>query len=178
MKYNRESRNKPLHLWSVDFSIRVPIKFNEENTVFLNKWLWDSRFSSVQFSCSAMSAFLQPYGLKHTRIPCPPPAPGAYSNSCPSSWWCQPTISFSAVPFSSGLQSFPASGSFPVSWFFISGDQSIRTSASASVFPMNIQDWFSLGWTGWISLKSKGLSRVFSSATVQKHQFFGAQLSL
>ena len=125
MKYNRESRNKPLHLWSVDFSIRVPIKFNEENTVFLNKWLWDSRFSSVQFSCSAMSAFLQPYGLKHTRIPCPPPAPGACSNSCPSSWWWQPTISFSAVPFSSGLQSFPASGSFPVSWFFISGGQNI-----------------------------------------------------
>ena len=104
--------------------------------------------------------------------------PGAYSNSCPSSWWCHPTISSSVIPFSSCLQSFPASGSFPKSQFFTLGGQSIRVSASASVLPLNIQDWFPLGWTGWISLLSKGLSRVFSNTTVQKHQFFGAQFSL
>ena len=105
------------------------------------------------------------------------PTPWACSSSCPSSWWCYPTISSSAVPFSC-LQSFPVSGSFPMSQFFVSGGQSIGTSASASVLPMNIQDWFPLGWTGWISLQSKGLSRVFSNTTVQKHQFFSAQLSL
>ena len=99
-------------------------------------------------------------------------------NSCSLSWWCHPTISSSVVPFSSLLQSFPASGSFPMSQFFTSSGQSIGVSASASVLPMNIQDWFPLGWTGWISLQSKGLSRVFSNITVQKHQFFGTQLSL
>ena len=101
-----------------------------------------------------------------------------YSNSCPLNQWCHPTISSSVVPFSSRLQSFPASGSFQMSYLFASGGQSIRVSALASVIPMNIQDWFPLGWTGWISLRSKGLSRVFSNTTVQKHQFFGAQLSL
>ena len=111
-----------------------------------------------------------------TRPPCLSPTPGAHSNSCPLSRWCHPTISSSVVPFSSRLQSFPASGSFPMSPFFTSGVQSIGASASTSVLPMNIQDWFPLGWTGWISLQSKGLSRVFS--TVQKHQFFGSQLSL
>ena len=125
-----------------------------------------------------MSDSLQPHGLQHARPPCPSPTPGVYSNSCPSSRWYHPTISSSVIPFSSHLQSLPASGSFPMSWFFASGGQSIRASASASVLPVNIQRWFPLGWTGWISLQSKGLSRVFSNTTVQKHQFFGTQLSL
>ena len=102
-----------------------------------------------------MSNFLWPHGLQHSRAPCPSPAPGVYPNPCPSSWWCHPTISSSVVPFSSCLQSFPASGSFPMSQLFGSGGQSIRVSASSSVLPMNIQDWFPLGWTGWISLQSK-----------------------
>ena len=136
------------------------------------------RFSSIHFSCLFMSDFLQPHGLQHARLPYPSPNPGVYPNSCPSSWWCHATISSSVVPFSSCLQSFPASGFFPVSQFFASGGQSIGASASASVLPMNIQDWFPLGWTGWISLQSKRLSRVFSNTTVQKHQLFSAQLSL
>ena len=129
-----------------------------------------------QFSPSVMSNSLQLHGLQHARLPCPSPTPGAYSNSCPSSQWCHPTISSSVVPFSSCLQFFPASGSFPMSQFFASGGQSIGVSASASVLPMNIPGWFPLGLTGWISLQSKGLSRVFSSTTVWKHQFFGSQL--
>ena len=134
--------------------------------------------SSVQFSSVAVASESSwPHGWKHARLPCPSPTPRAYSNSCPLNRWCHPTISFSVVPFSSHLQSFPASGSFPMSRFFTSGGQSIGVSASASVLPMNIQDWFPLGWTGWISLQSKGLSRVFSNTTVQKHQFFGIQLS-
>ena len=118
-----------------------------------------------------MSSSLRPHGLHHTRLPCPSPTPGVHPNSCPSRRWCHPTISSSVVPFSSRLQSFPASRSFPMSQFFTSGGQSIGVSASASVLPMNIQDWFPLGWTGWISLLSKRLSRVFSNTTVQKHQF-------
>ena len=133
---------------------------------------------SVQFSRSVMSDSLQPHGLQHARPPCPSLTPGVYSNSCPLSWWCHPTISSSVIPFSSHLQSFPALGSFPMSQFFASGDQSIGVLASASVLPMNIQDWFPLGLTDLISLLSKGLSRVFSNTTVQKHQFFGTQLSL
>ena len=133
---------------------------------------------SVRFSHSFVSNSFQPHGLQHTRPPCLSPTPRVYSNSCPLSWWCHPTISSSVVPFSSCLQSFPASGSFPVSQFFTSGAQSIGFSASASVLPMNIQDWFPLGLTGWISLQSKGLSRAFSNTTVQKHQFFSAQISL
>ena len=125
-----------------------------------------------------MSNSLEPHGLQHTRPPCPSPTPRVYSNSCPLSRWCHPTISSSVVPFSSHLQSCPASGSFKMSQFFTSGGQSIGVSASASVLPMNIQDWFLLGWTGWISLQFKGLSRVFFNTTVQKHQFFGTQLSL
>ena len=139
-----------------------------------------STFSSVQFICSVMSNSLQPQGLQHTRPPCPSPTPGAYSNSCPLSRWCHPTISSSVIPFSSWLQSTPASGSFPVSQFFESGGQSIGVSASASVLSMNIQDWFTLRWTSWISLQSKGFSRVFSNITVQKHQysaFYIVQLS-
>ena len=134
-------------------------------------WL---NFLTVQFSCSVVSDSLQPHGLQHTRPPFSSPIPRASSNSCPLSQWCHPTVSSSVVPFSSHLQSFPASRSFPMSQFFTSGGRSIRVSASASVLPMNIQDWFPLGWTGWISLRSKGLLRVFSSTTVQKHQFFGA----
>ena len=133
--------------------------------------------SSVQFSLSVMSDSLWPHGLQHTRPPCPSPTPGVYSNSCPSHRWCHPTISSSVIPFSSCLQSFPASGSFQMSQFFTSGGQSVGVSASTSLLPMNIQDWFPLGWTGWISLQSKGLSRVFSNTTVQKHQFVGAQPS-
>jgi len=133
--------------------------------------------TQVQFYRSAVSDSLWPHGLQHARPPCPSPTPGVYSNSCPLSRWCHPTISSSVIPFSSRLQSFPASGSFPMSQFFTSGGKSIRVSALASVFPMNIQDWFPLGGTGWI-LQSKKLSRVFSNITVQKCPFFGAQLSL
>ena len=135
-------------------------------------------WSSVQFSRSVVSDSLQPHEPQHARPSCPSPTPRVYWNSCPLSRWCHPTISSSVIPFSSRPQSFPASGSFPMSQLFTSGGQRTRVSASASVFPMNIQDWFSLGWTGWISLQSKGLSRVFSNTTVQKHQFFGTQLSL
>ena len=134
--------------------------------------------SSVQLSHSVMSKSLRPHGLQHTRPPCLSPTPGVYSNSYPLSWWCHPTISSSVIPFSSRLQSFPASGCFPVSQLFTSGGHSIEVSASTVVLTMNIQDWFPLGWTGLISLQSKGPSRVFSNTTVQRHQFFGAQLSL
>ena len=134
------------------------------------------QFSSVE-SLSYVDS-LQPHGLQHARLPCPSPTPGACSNLCPLSQWCHSTISSTVVPFSSCLKSFPASGSFPMSWLFALGGQSTGVSASASVLPMNIQDWFSLGWTGWISLQSKGLSRAFSNTTVQNHQFFTAQLSL
>ena len=135
------------------------------------------RFSSVQFS-SVVSDSLRPHESQHARPPCPSPTPGVYSNSCPLSWWCHPTISSSVIPFSSCLQSFSASGSFPMHQFFASGGLTIGVSSSASILLMNIQDWFPLGWTGWISLQSKELSRVFSNTTVQKHQFFFAQLSL
>ena len=134
--------------------------------------------SSVQFSHSVVSDSLQPHEPQHAMPPCPSPTPGAYPNLCPLSQWCHPTISSSVVTFSSCLQSFSASGSFQMSQFFASDGQSIGVSASTSVLPMNTQDWSPLGWTGWISLQSKGLSRVFSNTTVQKHQFFGAQLSL
>ena len=120
----------------------------------------DVQFSSVEISCSVVSNSSQPHGPQHTRPPCPSPTPGVYSNSSPWSWWCHLTISSSVVPFSSCLQSFPASGSFPMSQLFTSGGQSIGVSASTSVLPMNTQDWSPLGETGWISLQSKGLSRV------------------
>ena len=134
--------------------------------------------NAVQFNRSVVSDSLQPQRLQCARPPCPSPTPGAYSNSCSLSRRCHPTISSSVVPFSSHPQSFPASGFFPVSQFFASGGQSIGVSASASVLPMDTQDWSPLGWTGWISLQSKGLSRVFSNTTVQKHKFFGTQPSL
>ena len=133
---------------------------------------------SVQFSRSVMSDSLPPHESQHARPPCPSPTPGVHSDSCPSNQWCHPAISSSVIPFSSCPQSFPASGSFQMSQIFASGSQSIGVSASTSVLPMNTQDWSPLGWTGWISLQFKGLSRVFSNTTVQKHQVFGAQLSL
>ena len=136
---------------------------------------WVTQTLSVQLLGCVQSLWL--HGLQHAGLPCPSPIPGAYSNSCLSGRWCHPTISSSVIPFSSCLQSFPASGSL-MSQFFKSGGQSIGASASASVLPMNIQDWFPLGLTGLISLQSKGLSRIFSNTTVQKHQFFGTQLSL
>ena len=141
--------------------------------------LWSPAFGvcSVQFSRSVMSNSLQPHESQHARPPCPSPAPGVYTNSCPSSRWCHPTISSSVVPFSSCPQFLPASGSFPMSQLFASGGQSSGVSASASVLPMNTQDWSPLGWTGWVSLQSKGLSIVFSNTTVQKNQFFSTQLS-
>ena len=131
-------------------------------------------FSSVAQSCPTP----RPHGLQCSRLPYPSPTPGAYSNSCSLSWWCHPTISSSVVPFSSCLQSFPTSGSFPMSHLFASGGQSIGVSASKSVLPTNTQEWSPLGWTGWISLQSKELSRVFSNTTVQKHRSFSVWLSL
>ena len=128
---------------------------------------------SVQFSRSVVSDSLWPRGLQHSRPPCPSPTPGTYSKSCPSCWWCHPTISSPIIPFSSHLQSFPASGYFQMSQFFAAGGWSIGVSASASVLPMNIQDWSPLGRTDWIPLQSKGLSGVFSNTTVQKYQFSG-----
>ena len=163
MTENKEARIHLLPSWTTRL-INSCIHHNQESV----------QFSSVTQLCPT----LQPHGLQHARLPCPSPAPRAYSNACPSSQWCHSTISSSVVPFSSCLQSFSASGSFQMSQFFTSGGQSIGVSASTSVLPMNIQDWSPLGWTGWISLQSKGLSRVLSSTTVQKHQFFSAQFSL
>ena len=141
-----------------------------------------SAFSSVQFSGSVVSDSLRPHWLQHTRLPCPSPTLRVHSNSCPSSRWCHPAISSSVIPFSSCPQSLPASESFPMYQLFAWGGQSIGVSASASVLPMNTQDWSPLGWTGWISLQSKGLSRVFCNTTVQKHEssvsffFFGSAI--
>ena len=154
--------------------------------------LWESRcmpsgtwqllgpclFLLYQFSHSVRSDSLRSHGRQHARLPCPSPTPGVYSNSCPLSRWCHPTISSSVFPFFSCLQSFQSSGSFQMSQLFTLGGQSTGVSASASVLPMNIQDWFPSGWTGWISLQSKGISRVVPNTTVQKHQFFGIKLSL
>ena len=151
---------------------------NGDQSCFNQFFCYEPTFSSVQFSHSVVSNSLRPHGLQHARPPCPSPTPGAHSNSCPLSRWCHSTISSSVVPFSFCLQSFPASGSFPMSQFFTSGGQSVGVSASASVLPMNTQDRFPIGWTSLISLQSKGLSRVFSNTTVQKHQFFSPQPSL
>ena len=160
-------KHQPSHALSF---LSLALTFQAPNAEILHVEL-----SSVQFSRSFMSDSLWPHGLQHARLPCPSPTSRAYSNSCPLSQ-CHPTISSSVVSFSSHLQFFPASGSFPMSQFFTSGGQSIGV--SVSVLPMNIQDLFPLGLTGWISLQSKGLSRVFSNNIVQMHQFFGAQLSL
>ena len=151
--------------------------YNGEKTVF-SKRCWKSwTVQSVQFSCSFVSDSLRPHESQLARLPCPSPTPGVHPNSCPSSQWCHPAISFSVVPFSSCPQSLPASETFPMSQLFAWGSQSIGVSALASVLPVNIQHWFPLEWTGWIPLQFKGLSRVFSNTTVQKHQFFRPQLS-
>ena len=142
-----------------------------------NLWIYQQIYSSVQFSRSVVSDCLWPHESQHTRPPCASPTPGLHPNPCPFNWRCHPTILSSFVPFATCPQSFPASGSFPMSQFSASGGQSIGDSASKSVLPMNTQDWSPLGWTGWISLQSKVVSRVFSNTTVQKDQFFGAQLS-
>ena len=154
------------------------------NYYWVNKWfkekywtLVSSIFSSVQFSCSVVSNSLRPHESQHARPPCPSPTPGVNPNSCASSRWCHPASSSSVVPFSSCPQSLPASGSFPMSQLFEWGGQSTGVSALASFLPKKSQDWSPLKWTGWISLQSKELSRVFSNTTVEKHQFFVAQLS-
>ena len=157
----RFQRSQGIDMW---FNLRVNLR--------------NCHFSSVsQFSHSVVSNSLPPHELQHTRLPCPLPTPGVHSNSCPSSWWCYPAISSSVVPFFSCHQSLPASGSFLMNQLFTWGGQSIGVSALVSVLPKNTQDWSPLEWTDWISLQSKGLSRVFSNTTVQKLQFFGAQLS-
>ena len=148
--------------------------FMKKNYILQNKLVRRVQFSSVAQLCPT----LWPHGPQHTRPPCPLPTPRVHSDSCPLSQWCHPTISSSVVPLSSCPQSFPASRSFQMSQLFASGRQNIGVSASTSVLSMNTQDWSPLGRTGWISLQSKGLSRVFSNTTVQRHQFFGAQLSL
>jgi len=141
------------------------------------RWIYYFDYCSVRFSRSVVSDSLRPHESQHARPPCPSPTPRVHSGSCPLSPWCHPAISSSVIPFSSCPQSLPASGSFPMSQLFAWSGQSIGVSASASVLPMNTQDWSPLEWTGWKSLQSKGLSRVFSNTTVQKHQFFSTQLS-
>ena len=142
------------------------------------KWLYNFVLVSIaQFSCSVVSDSLRPHEPQHTRPSCPSPTLGVHSNSCPLSRWCNPAISSSVIPFSSCPQSLPASGSLPMTQLFTWGGQSIGVSAFASFLPINTQDWSPLEWSSWISLQSKGLSRVFSNTTVQKHQFFSAQLS-
>ena len=165
-----------VHFWKFLLFEQFIYLFGENKLTVDNIQGYFSLLSSVQ-SLSRVRLFAT-HGLQHSSPPCPSPTPRACSHSCPLSRWSQHTISCSVVPFSSHLQSFSASESFPISQFFTSGGQSIGVSASASVLPMNIQDWFPLGWTVWISLQSKGLSRVFSNTTIQKHQFFCAQLSL
>ena len=147
-------------------------------SIFQMRKLGNKQVKLLLFSRSVVSDSLQPNGLQHTRFSCPVPSPGACLKSCPLSQCCHTIISSSVIPFSSCLQSLPTSGSFQMSQLFASGGQSIGVAASKSVLPMNTQDWSSLGWTGWISLQPKGLSRVCSNTTVQKHQSFGAQLSL
>ena len=160
----------------------IPFDISSEEKTGVGGWREvqegrDICISSVQFSHSVVSDSLRPHESQHARPPCPSPTPGVYSNSCPLSQWCHAAISSSVVLFSSCPQYLQASGSFPMSQLFAWGGQSTGVSASASVIPVNTQDWSPLGWTGWISLQSKGLSRVFSNTTVQKHQFFSAQLS-
>ena len=160
----------------------IPNRPNNKYLCFICIIYWPTMFKyssiSVQFSRSVVSDSLWPHEPQHARPPCPLPTPGVHPNPCPSSRWCHPTISSSVVPFSSCPQPFPASGSFPAGQFLASVGQNTGVLASPSVLPMNTQDWSPLGWTGWISLQSKGLSSIFFNTTVQKHQFFGAQLSL
>ena len=159
--------------------LKIGTQWQAVTIYFINyKSLYDVvQFSSVQFSHSVVSNSLWPHESQHSRPPCPSLTPWVYSNSRPSSRWCHPAISSYVSPFCSCPQSLPVSGSFLMSQLFTWGGQSIGVSASASVLPMNTHNWFPLGWTSWISLQSKGLSRVFSNTTVQKHQFFGTQLS-
>ena len=175
--YKEIQQSVALSLLSTMRGYSEKVDFNNKDVDRYQTLVLSAHWSSVcQFSHSVVSDFLWPHESQHARPPCPSPAPRVYSNSCHSSRWC-PAISSSAVPISSCPQSLPASGSFPMSQLFTSGGQSIGVSVSASVFPVNTQNWSPLGWTGWISLQSKGISRVFSNTTVQKYQFFGAQLS-
>ena len=153
-------------------------KFLKTISVGINGYLHCLFFTSVQFSHSVVSDSLRPHESQHARPPCPSPTPRVHPDSCPSSQWCHPAISSSVVPFSSCSQSLPASESFPMNQCFAWGGRSTGVSALASFLPKNTQGWSPLEWTGWISLQSMGHSRVFSNTTVQKHQFFGAQLSL
>ena len=148
-------------------------QLSSQSSSHISQLLLMVQFSSVTQLCLT----LRPHGLQHARLLCPSPTPRVHPNPCPLSWWCHPTILSSIVPFSACPQSFPVSAPFQMSQLFESGGQSIRVSASTSVLPLNIQDWFLLGWTGWISLQSKGLSRVFTNTTAQKHQFFSTQSS-
>ena len=168
------NRNMETELWRRK---RVALLLCQAKAAVASRILTPSLVSTIQLSHSVVSDSLWPHGLQQARLPCPSPTPGVWSNSCPSSQWCHPTISSSVIPFSR-LQSFQASRSFPMSQILAAGGQSIGVSASTSVFPMNIQDWSPIGWTALISLLSKGLSRAFSNTTVQKHRFFSAQLSL
>ena len=163
-----------MYFWKMDVFDCIIIGYKHKVLLYSNCSL---TFSSVQFSRSVVSDSLRPHELQHARPPCPSPTPGVHPNPCPSGRWCHPTLSSSVVPFSSCPQSFPASESFQMSQLFTSGGQSIGVSTSTSVLSVNNQDSSALGWTGWISLQSKGLSRVFSNTTVQKHQFFSSQLS-
>ena len=176
LDYILNIRSRIQNSWFSQFFLLL--EKNSQQNISWDKTIFEFLLFSVQFSHSVRSDSLRSHGPQHIRPPCPSPTPEVYSNSCPLSQWCHPTISSSVIPFSSCLQSFPASGSFQMSQFFTSSGQNIGVSASTSLPPMNTQDWSPLGWTGWISLQSKGLSRVFSNTTVQKHQFFGAQLSL
>ena len=178
------SLNQIFHFASLPILISILSSFSfeklhdivlQEKKKFTFVFRW---FGSVQFHHSVVSNSFRPHESQNARPPCPSPTPGVYPNSCPSNRWCHPAISSSVVPFSSCPQSLPTSGSFPMSQLIAGGGQSIGVWASASVLPMNTQDWFPLGWTGWISLQSKGLSGVFSNTTVPKHQFFSTQLSL
>ena len=172
-----EPRPPALGVWNLSHRITREILLLLEGKKVTFSWAV-AEGSSVQFSHSVVSDSLWSHGLQHTRPPCPSPTPGVHPNLCPLSQWCHPIISSSVIPFSSCSQSFPESGSFPMSQLFTWGGQSIGVSASTSVLSMNTQDWSPLGWTGWISLQSKEPSRVFSNTTIQKHQFFRAQLSL
>ena len=172
----RNALNHPLQLSSASPNSALNILFSLSNSSSYFSLLANTDIFQFQFSCSVVSDSLWLHEPQHTRTPCPSPTPRVYPNSWPLSKWCHPTISSSDVPFSSCPQTFPASGSFQMSQLFASGGQSTGVSASTSVLPMNVQNWSPLGWTGWISLQSKGFSRVLSNTTVQNHQFFGAQL--
>ena len=159
----------------MNLKITILSEVSQRNAIWYHLYV-ESKFSSAAQSCPTLCDCMD--CSTHTRLPCPSPTPRACSNSCPPSRWCHPTILSSVFPFSSCLQSFPPSESFPMSQFFTSGGQSIGASTSVSVLPTKVQDWSPSGWTGWISLQSQGLSRVFSKTTVQKHQFFSTQFAL